>query len=59
MTSSSDKEAFVWIWLPEETKPIVAGRLEADSGNILFNYGKSYLDRTTSNNPVIPIYEPE
>jgi serine/threonine-protein kinase HipA len=59
MTSNSDKEAFVWIWLPEETKPIVAGRLEVDSGNILFNYGKSYLDRITSNKPVIPIYEPE
>jgi serine/threonine-protein kinase HipA len=59
MTSSSDKEAFVWIWLPEETKPIVAGRLEADSGNILFNYGKSYLERITENKPLIPIYEPE
>jgi serine/threonine-protein kinase HipA len=59
MTSNSDKEAFVWIWLPEETKPIVAGRLEADSGNILFNYGKSYLDRIANNKPVIPIYEPE
>jgi serine/threonine-protein kinase HipA len=59
MTSNSDKEAFVWIWLPEEARPIVAGRLEVDSGNILFNYGKSYLDRITSNKPVIPIYEPE
>ena len=59
MTSNSDKEAFVWIWLPEETKPIVAGRLEADSGNILFNYGKSYLERITENKPLIPIYEPE
>ncbi len=34
---------------------MVAGRLEADNGNILFNYGKSYLERIGS----IPIYEPE
>ena len=58
-----EKEAFVWIWLPEETKPIVAGRLEADtsngSGNILFNYGKSYLERINNRQPVMSIYEPE
>ena len=59
MTSDSDKEAFVWIWLPEETKPIVAGRLEADNGNIQFNYGKSYLERVSDNKPAIPVYEPE
>ena len=59
MTSNSDKEAFVWIWLPDETKPIVAGRLEANNGNILFNYGKSYLERIENKKPIIPIYEPE
>ena len=59
MTSNNDKEAFVWIWLPKETRPIVAGRLEADNGNILFNYGKSYLERVSDNNPAIPVYEPE
>jgi serine/threonine-protein kinase HipA len=37
----------------------VAGRLEADNGNILFNYGKSYLDRIGSQPAAIPIYEPE
>lgn len=55
MTSSTDKEAFVWTWLPGETEPVVAGRLEADNGNLLFNYGKSYLNR----NQAIAIYEPE
>ena len=33
MTSKAhktQKEAFVWIWLPGETKPVVAGRLEVD-----------------------------
>ncbi|BBO82342.1 phosphatidylinositol kinase [Desulfosarcina ovata subsp. sediminis] len=59
MTSSAGKEAFVWIWLPDETEPVVAGRLEADNGNILFNYGKSYLNRIGGGNPAIAIYEPE
>jgi len=59
MTSKTEKEAFVWIWLPDETKPVVAGRLEADNGNILFNYGKSYLDRTGDSKPAIAIYKPE
>jgi len=60
MTSkNNDTEAFVWIWLPEETEPVVAGRLEADNGNLLFNYGKSYLERVNDTKPAIPIYEPE
>ncbi|MXZ79789.1 MAG: type II toxin-antitoxin system HipA family toxin, partial [Gammaproteobacteria bacterium] len=59
MTSSNDKEAFVWIWLPEETAPVVAGRLEADNGNVLFNYGRSYLERIDDHPAAIPIYEPE
>lgn len=64
MTSNSPHEAFVWIWLPGETTPVVAGRLEADSGRLLFNYGKSYLERAEPSNPQSPppamaIYEPE
>ena len=59
----NNKEAFVWIWLPDETAPVVAGRLEADSsdgrGSILFNYGKSYLERINDQSPAIPVYEPE
>jgi len=53
------REAFVWIWLPEETKPVVAGRLEEDNGNLLFNYGKSYLERSNDTKPAIPIYDQE
>lgn len=53
------KEAYVWIWLPEQTEPVVAGKLEADNENILFNYGKSYLERVKDTNPAISIYEPE
>ena len=59
MISKVEKEAFVWIWLPNETEPVVAGRLEADNGNILFNYGKSYLNRVGDSRPAIAIYEPE
>ena len=57
--SSNYKEAFVWIWLPNETEPVVAGRLEADNGRVLFNYGKSYLERMVGQPAAIPIYEPE
>ena len=59
MTSRTEKDAFVWIWLPGETEPVVAGRLEADNGNIMFNYGKSYLERVNGSKPAIAIYEPE
>lgn len=57
--NKNSNEAFVWIWLPEETEPVVAGRLEADNENLLFNYGKSYLERINDTKPAIPIYEPE
>ncbi|MEA3467908.1 MAG: HipA domain-containing protein [Thermodesulfobacteriota bacterium] len=59
MTSKENKEAFVWIWLPEKTQPIVAGKLTEDTGFIQFNYGKSYLERINDANSAIPIYEPE
>jgi serine/threonine-protein kinase HipA len=60
MTSrESNKEAFVWIWLPKEIQPVVAGKLEDDNGTILFNYGKSYLERINDTNPALSIYEPE
>ena len=60
MTSKKKSaEAFVWIWLPEETEPVVAGRLESDNGNLLFNYGKSYLERVNDAKPAISIYEQE
>lgn len=48
-------EAYVWVWLPDATVPIVAGRLSADNGLVHFNYGKSYLEREDA----IPLYLPE
>jgi serine/threonine-protein kinase HipA len=57
MTSKhTDREAYVWIWLPDAIEPVVAGKLEADEqGSIQFNYGKSYLERAGA----IAVYEPE
>lgn len=56
MTSrQSNKEAYVWIWLPGKTEPVVCGKLEADGGLVSFNYGRSYLERPDA----IPIYDPE
>lgn len=52
-------EAYVWVWLPNETEPVVAGKLETNNGNLLFNYGKSYLERVNDAKPAIAIYEPE
>ena len=57
--TSNNREAFVWIWLPDETTPVVAGRLEADNGRVLFNYGKSYLERVGGQPAAMSIYEPE
>jgi len=56
MTSKNgNSEAYVWIWLPNETDPVVAGLLTKVGKQLLFNYGKSYLKR----NNAISIYDPE
>lgn len=49
------REAFVWVWLPGETQPVVAGKLTADGDHLVFNYGQSYLTRARA----IALYEPE
>lgn len=45
MTSNAPTELFVWIWLPGATEPVVAGRVAADGPSLVFNYGRSYLER--------------
>jgi serine/threonine-protein kinase HipA len=56
MTSSNGhSEVYVWIWLPNETMPVVAGLLTKVGKQLLFNYGRSYLKRKNA----IAIYEPE
>jgi serine/threonine-protein kinase HipA len=48
-------EVYVWIWLPNETEPVVAGLLTQVGKQLRFNYGQSYLKRENA----ISIYEPE
>ncbi len=48
-------EAFVWIWLPKATDPVVAGKLTQQGKYLVFNYGKSYLARQDA----IAIFDPE
>ena len=54
MTSKA-KGAFVWIWLKNQSEPVVAGRLQSGDGKLSFNYGQSYLARDDA----VSIYEPE
>lgn len=49
------EEAYVWIWLPGTTEPVVAGRIARDGERLIFNYGQSYLAREDA----IAIYDPE
>jgi len=56
MTSkASYNEVFVWLWLPDETKPVVAGKITKVNKRVLFTYGQSYLD----NPKAVPIYDKE
>ncbi len=57
MTSeiAAPEGAFVWVWLPDATEPVVAGRIERDGEIYVFNYGRSYL----SSDRAIPLYLPE
>jgi serine/threonine-protein kinase HipA len=46
MMISDPREAYVWIWLPNATTPVVAGRLDRQAhGAYVFTYGRSYLAR--------------
>jgi serine/threonine-protein kinase HipA len=56
MTSEGGyREAYVWIFPPDATEPVVAGRLNRAGDQLLFNYGRSYLERKNA----IAIYDPE
>ena len=37
--------ASVWIWLPNETSPVVAGLIEKQKNSHVFTYGRSYRER--------------
>lgn len=47
--------AYVWVWLPGATEPVVAGALKPVGDLLVFQYGKSYLGREDA----IPLYLPE
>lgn len=47
--------AFVWVWLPGQTDPVVAGRLDDLDGITSFTYARSYLERGDA----ISLYDPE
>jgi len=53
--SAPPTEAYVWIWLPGATRPVVAGRIAREEGLYFFNYGRSYLARADA----FPICLPE
>jgi len=53
--TSEPRRAFVWVWLPGATDPVVAGRLDRIGEILTFTYGQSYLARETQ----IAIYLPE
>lgn len=56
MTSDNHHDrAYVWVWLPGATEPVVAGVLNRDVNRFIFNYRRSYLEREDA----IPLYEPE
>jgi len=56
MTSDNNlDEVYVWIWLPGEIAPVVAGLLSRAGSTFVFNYGRSYLKRGNA----IAIYHPE
>jgi len=48
-------EAYVWVWLPDATQPVVAGLLSRQGQQLVFNYGRSYLARSDA----IALYAPE
>ncbi|XDZ66689.1 type II toxin-antitoxin system HipA family toxin [Alphaproteobacteria bacterium LSUCC0684] len=53
--AEAPREAYVWVWLPGATEPVVAGRLARDGASLIFNYGRSYLELEGA----IPLYLPE
>ena len=60
MTSSTMKhaihdQAYVWVWLPGSDAPVVAGVLTRQGKQLVFNYGRSYLERPNA----MALYEPE
>jgi serine/threonine-protein kinase HipA len=48
-------QAYVWVWLPSRDEPLVAGVLMRQGQQLVFNYGRSYLEHPDA----IALYAPE
>lgn len=46
---------FVWVWLPGQNVPVVAGALDQVGDRVVFTYGRSYRQRADA----ASLYEPE
>lgn len=55
VASGLPTEAFVWVWLPGATVPIVAGVVERRGPRLVFTYAQSFLQRRDR----VPLYLPE
>ncbi len=55
MATNQPLLAFVWVWLPGELEPVIAGRLDDDGILTTFSYGRSYLEREQA----VSLYLPE
>lgn len=53
--TKAPREVYVWVWLPGQAEPVVAGRLAPTERGLQFNYGQSYLALTGA----IALYEHE
>ena len=59
--TTSEPDAYVWVWLPGASEPVVAGalvrteRLVAGEGVLAYAYGRSYLERDDA----ISLFTPE
>lgn len=42
------EEAYVWMWLPHATEPVVVGKMVAINGRYHFTYGQSYRARANA-----------
>jgi serine/threonine-protein kinase HipA len=48
-------QAYVWVWLPTQQKPVVAGVVTQQGSQLVFTYGRSYLARPEA----ISLFMPE
>lgn len=57
MATSTSDDAYVWVWLPQASDPVPAGRLRRRGAGLWFDYGRRYLERPNaiSLSPTMPL----